>query len=43
MNPQNTSDCDIQKSLDEENELLAGMPRDVLRVSTAPQLAASRG
>jgi hypothetical protein len=43
ISAQNPSDCDIQKSLDEENELLAGMPRDVLREPAAPPSAASRG
>ena len=32
ISAQNPSDCEIQKSLDEEGyELLAGMPRDILR------------
>jgi hypothetical protein len=31
ISAQKPSDCEIQTSLDEENELLAGMPRDVLR------------
>jgi hypothetical protein len=42
-NAQNPSGCEIQKSLDEENELFAGMPRDVLREPAAPPSAASRG
>jgi hypothetical protein len=42
ISAQNPSDCEIQKSLDEENQLFAGMPRDVLRELTAPPSAASR-
>jgi hypothetical protein len=43
ISAQNPSDCEIQKSLDEENALFAGMPRDALREPTALPSAASRG
>jgi hypothetical protein len=43
ISAQNPSDCEIQNSLDEENELFAGMPRDVLSEPGAPPSAASRG